>query len=284
MANEIGVTEAGSTRQALVSSIVQEVLAEKAQLLPLVTDYSSSASPGSASLGIPRRDSFTAATKAENTAVTHSEMTFSVDTLTYEHVYTSGKIEDMAAVQSSVDVSSEVIKEVGASLARQVDALILVQLKLASASAPDHKIPWTDTTGDDMELGDITGSRYLLRGQSVMFDDENNFALVSPKQEQYLLGLSNIIDSSKYGGEMAIQKGELGRVFGFRFITSDLLTDGETIFFNRGAVGYAAQQNFKLEYQRDLENLADHYVGSMLAGAKVLDSGKRQVFISTAHE
>ena len=283
MANEIGVTEAGSTRQALVSSIVQEVLAEKAQLLPLVTDYSSSAQPGSASLGIPRRDSFTAATKAENTAVTNSEMTFGVDTITFAHTYTSAKIEDMASIQSSVDVPSEVVKEVGASLARQVDTQILVQLKLASDS-DGMKVAWADTTGDDIALADITNARYLMRGAGVMFDDENNFALISPKQESYLLALSNIVDSSKYGDSLSIQKGELGRVYGFRFITSDLLADGESIFFNRGAVGFAAQQNFKLEYQRDLNNLADHYVGSLLCGAKVLDSGKRQVFISTAHE
>lgn len=283
MANEIGITEAGSTRQALVSSIVQEVIAEKAQLLPLVSDYSASAQPGSQSLGIPRRDTFSAAVKAENTAVTNSEMTFSVDTLSFTHQYVSAKIEDIARVQSSVDIPSEVVKEIGEAMARKADDLILAQLKLASTSTPDHILPYNDATNDDIELVDITSSRAKLRAQGVMFNDDNNFLLVSPEQEAYLLGIDGLIDASKYGSEMSIQSGEIGKVFGFRVVVSDLLDADESIFFHKSAVGFASQMDFKLEYQRDLDNLADHYVGSGLMGAKVLQAGKRNIFLADGH-
>lgn len=283
MAQEIGITEAGSTRQALVSSIVQEVIAEKAQLLPLVTDYSAQAQPGSQSLGIPRRDTFSAATKAENTAVTNSEMTFSVDTLSFSHKYVSAKIEDIARVQSSVDIPGEVVREIGEAMAREADALILAQLKLGSTAAPDHILPYNDATNDDIELADITNARSLLRSQGVMFNDENNYLLVSPEQEAFLLGIDGLIDASKYGSELTIQSGEVGKVFGFRVVVSDLLAADESIFFHKSAVGFASQMNFKLEYQRDLENLADHYVGSGLMGAKVLQAGKRNIFFADGH-
>lgn len=283
MANEIGVTEAGSTRQALVSSIVQEVIAEKAQLLPLITDYSAAAQPGSQSLGIPRRDTFGAATKSENTAVSNSEMTFSVDSIAFEHKYVSAKIEDMARVQSSVDVPGEVVKEIGEAMAREADALILAQLKLASTS-PDHVLPYADATNDDIALADITNIRKLLRSNGkVMFNDERSFLLVSPEQEEYLLQLSNLIDASKYGSDVAIKTGEIGKVFGMRIVVSDLLTATESIGFHASAVGFAAQQSFKLEFDRDLANLADHYVGSGLMGAKVMNSGLRNVYLKDGH-
>tara|TARA_Y100001937_G_scaffold37135_1_gene53007 strand:- start:1630 stop:2484 length:855 start_codon:yes stop_codon:yes gene_type:complete len=284
MAQEIGITEAGSTRQALVSSIVQEVIAEKAQLLPLITDYSAQAQPGSQSLGIPRRDTFSAATKAENTAVDNSEMTFSVDTITFAHKYVSAKIEDIARVQSSVDIPAEVVKEIGEAMAREADALILAQLKLASTSSPDHKLPYADATNDDIALTDITNARKLLRSNGkVMFNDEKTYLLVSPEQEEFLLSLDNLIDAGKYGSEVSIQSGELGKVFGMRVVVSDLLAASESIAFHSSAVGFASQQNFKLEFDRDLSNLADHYVGSGLMGAKVMHAGKRNVFFADGH-
>jgi len=284
MANEIGATEIAATRQQIVSSIVQEALAEKAQLLPLVTDLSAQAVPGMSQLSIPRRNLFSASTKSENSAVTNSEMTFGVDTITFSHEYVSAKIEDFAKVQSNVDVPAEVIKEIGEALARKVDDKILAELTQPSAANPDHRLPYADATNDDIALADITNARKLLRSNGkVMFDDDQCFGLVSPEQEEFLLQLDGIIDASKYGSALAIQRGEIGRVYGFRMIVSDLLGPSESVFFHKSAVAYASQSNYKLEFSRDLDNLADHYVGSMLCGAKSMQEGKRAVFFADGH-
>ena len=280
----IGVTDAGSTRQALVSSIVQEVIAEKAQLLPLVMDYSGSAQPGSQSLGIPRRGIFAAGSAvSEDASLTGQAMTFGVDTIAFDHYAIRAEISDMARVQSSVDIPSEVVKELGEAMARKVDDLILAQLKLASTSTPDHILPYTDATNDDMELADITNCRKLLRANGKVNFDGNTYALVSPEQEEHLLKIDNLISAEKYGNEFAIQRGELGSVFGFRIIVSDLLAADESIFFHKSACAVALQQSFKLEYDRDLSKLNDVYVMSMIGGAKVLAEGKRNVFLADGH-
>ena len=283
MANEIGVDEAGSTRQALVSSIVQEVIAEKAQLLPLVTDYSAQAQPGSQSLGIPRRNTFSASTKGQNNAVSNSELTFGVDTITFAHKYVSAKIEDIARVQSSVDIPGEVVKEIGEAMAREADAQILAALKDVSLANPDMKLPLADASGDKIALADITNARKLLRSEGKVMFDGDTYLLVSPEQEQELLSISNLIDASKYGDSLSIKAGEIGSVMGFRVVVSDLLTADQAIAFHKSAVGFAAQQNFKLEFDRDLSNLADHYVGSGLMGATALAEGKRSVFFGDGH-
>ena len=283
MAIEIGVTEAGSTRQALVSSIVQEVIAEKAQLLPLVTDYSGSAQPGSQSLGIPRRNTFSASTKSENGSVDNSEMTFGVDTITFEHKYVSAKIEDIARVQSVVDIPGEVVKEIGEAMARAADAQILAALKDVSLATPDMRLPLADASTDKIALADITNARKLLRSEGKVMFDGDTYLLVSPEQEQELLSISNLIDASKYGDSLSIKAGEIGSVHGFRVVVSDLLNADQAIAFHKSAVGFAAQQNFKLEYDRDLSSLADHYVGSGLMGAAALAEGKRSVFFGDGH-
>ena len=281
----IGVTDAGSTRQALVSSIVQEVIAEKAQLLPLVLDYSQNAQPGAQSLGIPRRGTFAAGSAiAEDASLTGQAMTFGVDTISFDHYAIRAEISDMARVQSSVDIPGEVVKELGEAMARKVDDLILAQLKLASSSSPDHILPYTDATNDDIELADITNCRKLLRSNGkVMFNDDRNFLLVSPEQEEFLLKIDGLIDASKYGTESVIQRGEIGKVFGFRVVVSDLLDSDESIAFNSAACAFAAQQNFKLEFDRDLSKLNDVYVMSMIGGAKVLAEGKKNVFLADGH-
>ena len=283
MANEIGATEISATRNQIVSSIVQEALQEKAQLLPLVTDLSAQAVPGMSQLSIPRRDLFSSSIKSENSPVANSAMTFSVDTITFSHCYVSAKIEDFAKTQSNVDVPAQIIAEIGDALARKVDDLILAELKDPSAANPDHKLPYSDATNDDIALADITNARKLLRSNGkVMFDDDQVYGLVSPEQEEFLLQLDNLIDSSKYGGD-SIQSGEIGKIFGFRMVVSDLLQSDEAIFFHKSAVGFAAQSAYRLEFQRDLENLADHYVGSMLAGAKSMQAGKRSVYFADGH-
>lgn len=280
----IGVTDVGNTKQALVSSIVQEVISEKAQLLPLVMDYSGQAQPGAASLGIPRRGTFSAGSAiAEDASLTGQAMTFGVDTISFDHYAIRAEISDMARVQSSVDVPAEVVKELGEAMARKVDDLILAQLKLASSASPDHLITWTDNTNDDFELADATNARKLLRSNGKVMFDGDTYCLVSPEQEEHLLKLDNIIDANKYGNEFAIQRGELGSIYGFRLIVSDLLAADEAIFFHKSACAVALQQNFKLEFDRDLSKLNDVYVMSMIGGAKVLAEGKRNVYLAGAH-
>jgi len=280
---QIGVTEVNAVRQSVVAGVIQQALAEKAQLLPLVTDYSAAAGEGMKELSIPRRDLFTAEVKGENSALSDQEMTFSNDTIVFSHIASKASIEDFAKIQSAVDVPSEVVKEIGESLARKVDALILEQLKLASSATPDHLVNFSDAVNYDIALSDITNARKLLRSNGkVMFDDEQAYLLVSPEQEEFMLQLSNLIDASKYG-EQVVARGFIGSVMGFKVIVSDLLSDFETIAFHKSAVGFAAQSNFKLEQDRDLSNLADIYAGSMSCGAKVLQAGKRNVFIKSTH-
>ncbi len=284
MANEIGVTETSASAQSLVSSIVQDTLKERSQLLATVRNFSGQGAPGASQISIPRRNQFSAADKSENTDLSNQEMTFASDVLAFDkHKAIRATIEDIAKIQSNVDVVAEVVREQAAELALQVDKDILAQLKLCSASTPDHKIPWNDTTNDDLELADITMARKLLRDQSLMFDNDDYFMVISPAKERELLSISEVISAEKYG-DRTLYKGEVGKILGFRILVSNLLGAKESLFYHRNHAAYASQAEPKFEKQRKPESLGDQYVVSMLYGCKVLDSGKRGVFVSDAHE
>ena len=274
---EIGVTEVTASSQEIVSSIVQDVLKQKSILLPTVMDYSSFAIPGSDMVKIPRRTQFAAADKTENTALVAQELTFSVDTInltTHKAIYAS--LERIAGVQNMVNTEAEIIKEMAAELALQVDKDLLTQLKAVSTAAPDHLLDYVDTVGDVIAAADILEARRLLNVQNV--PQEDRFMLISPTKEKEILSIPTFVEVDRYGPNDAISNGELGRIYGFRVMMHTQLAAAESLFYHKSHVGYASQLNAEFKKDQDLSKVADEYLLHSIYGATVLDTGKRGVF------
>lgn len=276
---EIGATEVGATRQDLVAGLVQEVLKQKSILMPTVTDYSRFAVPGSKSVLIPKRTQFSAADKAENTNLSAQEITFTGDTINFDkHKAIYAKLEDIAGLQSNVDVRSEIIREMAAELALQVDKDIIVELKQVSAAGPDHLLDYADTVGDTIALTDISEARRLLKNQKLTFMDDNYYMVISPDKEKEMLDIDNFISVEKYGSREALLNGEIGRVFGFKVLCHTELTATEALFYHSSHVGMAMQANPSFETDRDLAAVSEEFLLNQIYGMSVLDSGVRGVF------
>ena len=279
MAGEMGVTEIAASSQALISSIVQDVLKAKAQLLPTVMDYSSMVGPGDKSVAINKRTQFTQETKAENTDFTKQVLTFSADTIALtDHEGTYAVLEDIAKFQSKPNVVAEIASEMAAELAKDIDDKILVQLKLASSSAPDHILDYIDTAGDVIALGDIANARYLLNVQNVPFEDR--WLIASPKKESELLQIDNFRNANLYGSREALLNGEIGSIYGFRVLVHPSLADDDTLFYHKSHVGFARQMEPTFESDRHLASASTEFLMQNLYGSKVLDSGLRGVYYS----
>jgi N4-gp56 family major capsid protein len=276
---EIGLTEVGATSQEIVSSLVQETLKQEAIVLPTITDYSSFAIPGSNVVQVPRRTQFAAADKVENVALTAQELTFSVDSINLnKHKAIYASLERIAAVQAMVNVEAEMIVEMSRELALQIDKDIIEQLKLASASAPDHILDYTNSPTDTLQAVDILEARRLLNIQNVPQTDR--FLLISPDQEKAMLQISNFIEVDKYGPNEAIANAELGRIYGFRVIMHTYLAPNQAIFYHSSAVGFARQLSPEFKTDDNLSKVAVEYLLHQIYGSTVLDSGKRQVFFN----
>lgn len=275
----IGVTDVNVTRQALVASIVQETLKQKSILLPTVTDYSSYAVPGAKSVAISRRAQFAAEDKAEDTDLTGQGLVFVNDTIELSlHKAIYAEAELIAAAQSNVALEAEIIKEMAAELALQVDKDIITKLKLASAAGPDHIVQFANTPTNTLQATDVLEARRLLNVQNI--SQEDRFMLVSPDQEKALLSISSFIEVDKYGPNAAIAKGELGSIYGFRVLMHTGLSAAEAIFWNKMAVGFASQVNPEFKTDENLKGVKKEYLLHHLYGVKELQAGKAQVFFN----
>lgn len=275
-----GVTEIVDTSMDVISSIVQEALIQEAVLFPLVSQYE--APQGSKQVEIPRSANPVVATKTENTAVDAQTLTYTTDVMALDqHKVIQYLVEDIAQAQANIPLISDMLEKAARKLAEDMDAYVYDQLKLASAAAPDHRIAYANSATDNtMGKADLLAARELLNIQSVPMGDR--FVAVNPTQEKELLLIDDFVHADKYGSPQGLVNGELGRLYGFTIVMSNVVDAAEAVAFHRSACAFGRQIAPRVESDRDLANLADRLSISHLFGATVLDSGLRCVKIGTA--
>jgi hypothetical protein len=276
----MGVTETAQNALANISSMAQSFLIQNSVLLPTVTNYSSLAVPGASSIKLPRSGGFTVGTKAENTAVDAQIITYAADSITFSHRTVQFLIEKLAQKQSVVDVVQDAVMKATKALALDVDVAVLAQLALASSSAPDHQLVFIDTATDVVAKADILNARRLLINQNV--NPRECFIAVGSEKEAELLAISDFIDASKYGSSSPLMLGEIGMIYGMRVIVHTSITDQMHVW-HPSSVGYAFSQNIELDFDKDLANIGTRYSLDYIFGAKVLDSGKRNVYVDSTN-
>ena len=271
----MGVTETAATAHAEVSKFAQEFLIQQAKFAPLVTNYSSLAVKGAASIKLPKAEGFAVGSKAENAAVDAQVITFDADTISLDqHRVIQFLLEDISDMQSNVSVVKEALLRATKALALDMDEKIIDELRLATGS---NEIKFTDATNEDVELGDILNARKLLVDQNI--DPRECYMGVGSDQERNLLSIADFIDASKYGSSEPIMNGEIGKIYGMRVVVHTSLSN-EVLAWHPSAVGYAIQSGTRFQSDKDLANLATRYSLDYLAGFEVLDSGKRNVHIT----
>ena len=283
MANEIGNTEVAVTIQALVSSIVQDELKQTAVIKPTVRDLSSQVGKGMGSIAFPRAGGFTAETKTENTALSKQVLTFTNDTLALDqHKGILVSVEDIASIQSNVGIVEEVVKRMAKEMVYAIDAHIFSKLILASAASPDHRIAYTNfATDNSLGKADILEARRLLNVQNIDMNDR--YLLVNPASEKALLSIDDFVHVDKYGASASgLSNGELGKIYGFKVLMSNIPTNVQSVAYHSSAVVFAMQQEMNFKQQDDLDQIAVKYLMSGIYGAKELRAGIGQVLLGTA--
>jgi len=273
----MGVTETAANAVARVAEVAQTYLQQESKLMATCSDFSYLATKGASSIKLPRSGGFTVGDKGENTSVDSQVITYAADTISLnQHRVVQFLLEDIADQQSMVAVTQDAVMKAAKDMAKDVDDKLIVELKLASASAPDHIIQYTDGVNEDIELADILAARKLLSDQFI--DPRECYMGIGTAQEKNMLAIDNFISSEKYGSNEPILNGEIGRVYGMRVIVHTGF-GVDTCVWHKSAVGFAFQQSVRVQRDYDLTNLAWRYSLDYLAGFEVLDGGKRNVLI-----
>ena len=275
----ISDTEVAVTKQQLVSSIVQDVLKSESILIPTITNYSQFAVPGAKGVDIAKRNQFAAGDKTEDVDLVQQTLTFTADSLNFDkHKAIYAELEMKAGLQSNVAVRSEILMEQAKELALQVDKDIITQLKLVSTAAPDHLIDYSNSPTDTILQTDILEARRLLNVAKV--SKAGRFMMVSPDQEKAMLLIADFVRADAYGNAGGLINGEIGRVYGFTVLMHTELSAADTLFWHPSHVGYGTQLDPSFEEMKNLKGVKDEFLLHMIYGCKVLDSGKRGVYIN----
>lgn len=275
-----GVTETQATASDIIASAIQDALFQEAVLFPLCTNYA--APPGAKQVEIVRSDKPSVQTKEENTQVDAQALTYTTDIMQLDqHKVVQYLLEDRAKIQSSVDLSTDMLMKAAAALAENMDEYVYSQLKLVSSSAPDHRIAYNNSgSADTMGKADILEARKLLNIQKVPQSDR--FLAINPTQEAELLAIDTFVEADKYGATTPLYNGELGRLFGFRVVMTNAVDDKEAVAFHRSAIAFGRQILPRVQSQLALEHLSDRFSVDHLFAAKHLDEGKRAVKLGSA--
>ena len=286
MATFTASANTGTTESTIISSIVQDELLRSAKLRPTITDMSSMAQKGVKSIDVPRFSASFSGPAAQNvdgtTATTAQTATFSVDSIDLNDwtsiVY---KIPDRISTQTVLNLEADLAKSAGQHYGNFVDDQIIVQLKLASASTPDHLLGLgesdTGGAGAAVTLGDVSKWRQLLNRQNC--PQEDRFMVIPPEMEKTLIDLDNFRNADKYGSREALLQGEIGQIYGFRVLVHNGLAANEALAYHKTSCAIAVQQEVRFESRREELGLqSTEYSFAMGMGQKVLQGGVVNIY------
>lgn len=284
MAAITSAANTGVTEMVLISSIVQAQLLEDVVVLSTLENKSAMAEKGLKQIDIPRFDTDASGRfgdpAAQNvdgeTAVSLKTADFEADSIVLNKwVNLAYRIPDRVSTQSRVNLEAELAKQAGKEMAIYMDKQAIATLATL-----------TDTvnysgSGDTLALADITEARKKLNRNNVTQTDR--YLLISPEREQDMLNMPNFIKADEYGSREALLNGEVGKVFGFKVIVSNLLTATQSFAYQRECVMYAIQSDVSFESARaDVTIRATDYSFAAGWGLTLAYEGKKGVKFADA--
>ena len=232
----------------LWSDEILDALEKKLVLAKLVnTDFSEMVKGKGDKIHIPMITNLSANVKTPRTAVTVQAPTESVRNITVDkHYEVSFLVEDLAEIQTAINLRSIYTKRAGYAIANQVDTH-LKDLAEASFDIIDSQTTTGNTTF--LDEADILLAKTLLDENYAPAEDRH--VVVAPQQYNKLLEIDRFTAADKLGPnyESEIRRGLLGTLHGFKvWMTQQLTATGtnttdtcNSLVFHRDAMALVMQ-------------------------------------------
>lgn len=224
--------EMDATKQDLIAALVQKELKFKAKLAPMATDVSRFAVKGSKTVSFPKLGSFTVTNRAAGAPADAASISSTADQLDLSFVAHINYVVDPAeAIESVLEWELACAERAASAHARYVDSQLLGVL---------------ETNGQALGsvTGDVSKSNFLTMRKTLLENDadlDNLLFIAPPAQEAVMLGISEFVDSNKYGSSN-IPNGVIGKLFGVDvMIHNGITTSDQYHMFDRSALYIAFQ-------------------------------------------
>jgi hypothetical protein len=260
--------DVANVQEAIVAEFVQRELQASSKLAGLFTDYSELVGKGTSTLKIPLSNSFSVLDRDNSTptAATASNLTFGFDLIElnkskYVYYVIPGDVELDA--KPSYEMTAAV--RAASAHGRNMDIARLDTL-------------WVDAAviGDvDYEVGVSDFEETILTmiqkaDEAFIPDDGNRFVIIRPQERKAALSVANFVQADRYGSNTPMVSGELGSVYGVRFIVVNhngtvaaaaggMYGDGKMVLCHKESLGFA----FHKAPMHDMDKAIEFGAGSM---------------------
>jgi hypothetical protein len=261
-----------------IAAFVQKELIAKPKLAGTITDLSAAVGPGMDSIKLPRFNSFVAERKVAARHLTKQKLTSSPDQLyLVKHDAVLTEIENIAQLQSSVDLQMLYAERIASAMKKKEDQEIFEELKLSSESSPDHRVAFA--SGSTLTKADFTNSIKLMLDAEIELGDGTLWLAAPTAQYKAILELSDFVDADKWGSGSEVIKGTgaLGRAYGFNIIVSTVFD--KPVFYHSTACAFARQKAISYMQAPLPKNLSVELAADHVYGVKQMQGGKAAIVI-----
>jgi hypothetical protein len=241
-------------------------------LANLVERYDSDVQNKGDIIRIPNLSSITATYKVENTDVAQSATTETASSITInKHAVARVTIEDMAAIQSHIDLRSKYTTQLGKAIAKITDT------DIRNLYSGFSKTVGAGATSTDLKLAKsyiLEGIRYL-NSKNAPFEDRA--FVVESFGYRDLLNTDDFVryDAVGQGGDKnATMNAKIGKLYGVDVFQSEqvytLSSVAYAMLFQKSAIGLAVQKAMRVQAEYSVPALAWDLVADSLYGVAEL--------------
>lgn len=231
-----GNTELTATKNALIVSLVQRELIDKAVVMPSIYDASAFAVKGAKSISVPRAGSFAVEDRATTVEAAQVVVTYATDTITLDQMSTvAWRVDPQDEIESTVDLDVDLVQRAARAQAKNFDTQVIAGLEADS----------TATT----TAGAITKAIFLEMRQALLSanaDSSQLSFLAGPDSETALLSIAEFVQADLYGSAI-IPNGVLGRLYGVPVLVSNGVAANRFYMYDKDGYGFAIQKALSLD-------------------------------------
>lgn len=238
----IGNADLAALKNALIISLVQRELIDKAVVMPSIRDASMFAVKGAKSIDVPRGGSFAVEDRATTVAATKANVTYATDPIVLDQMSTvSWVVDPQDEIEASIAVQEDLATRAAAAHAKNFDTLVIAGLEADSST--------TTTAGAISKAIVLEMRETLLTANAEM---SQLTLLIGPDSETTLLGIAEFVEADKYGTAV-IPTGVLGRLYGVSVRLSTQIGATTFYMYDRDGYGFAFQKSLNMASQPDIQ-------------------------------
>jgi hypothetical protein len=264
-----GLTEVNVFIPELWSEYVYDYLQRKLVFRPLVDDYSDMVQGKGDLIHVPLLSELAVATKSENTAIQYDTDAGAVADITInQHKYASKLFEDIAVIQANPGMVEKYSQAFGYSLAKEIDAHIASKLITVTSSI---------TTGDDdvITQANMQTALATLGEADLDYRDGELMFAVNPTVYADLLNEDRLMRYDATGSANGgFNTGMVDRMFGMPVMMTNALGTAGTnvagVIFHKSTVGFAMQQEVRMQSDYSIDHLGTKVVADALYGCALI--------------